>query len=139
MPGKEIKFVAIYARVSTGPSGGQSIQDQLEQIRAYAANNNYTVVGEFVDASSTQAELEEIREYAQLLGVVVLREYLDNQGSREQFQQMMNDATQESPGFEAIIVRNLSRLTRDQREFKNLLVALEANGVRIISVMESDE
>ena len=137
MQGKELMFVAIYARVSTGPSGGQSIQDQLEQIRKYAANNNYTVVMEFVDASSIKAELEEIRGYSQDLGAVVSREYLDNQGSRQQFQQMMNDATEKSPGFEAIIVRNLSRPTRDLREFKDSLCRLEANGVRIVSIMEA--
>ena len=99
--------MAIYARVSTGHDE-ISISDQLAATRDYAARN----------------------------GLEVVKEYTDAGGNRDQFEEMMADATQENPPVQQVLVYDLSRFSRSAEELQEQRARLEANGVTLISVME---
>ena len=49
------KRVGIYARVSTSEKG-QDPDNQLRQLRQYAENRGFSIVGEFVDQASGRSE-----------------------------------------------------------------------------------
>lgn len=49
------KRVALYARVSTLDKG-QNPETQLIQIREYAKNRNFVIIGEFIDCASGISE-----------------------------------------------------------------------------------
>ena len=98
---------AIYARVSTGHDE-ISISAQLAATRDYAAGN----------------------------GLEVVKEYTGAGGNRDQFEEMVADATQENPPFQHILVYDLSRFSRNLEEFQAHQERLEANGVTLTSVIE---
>jgi len=83
--------VAIYARYSTDKQDARSIDDQLRRCREYAKHHDQEVVAEFTDAATSGAHTERIN----------LRRMLD-----------VATATKRPP-FKAVIVDDLSRLSRD--------------------------
>ena len=85
---------------------------------------------------STEARLEATRDYAARNGLEVVKEYTDAGGNRDQFEEMMADATCENPPFQHILVYDLSRFSRSAQEFQEQRARLEANRVTLISVME---
>jgi DNA invertase Pin-like site-specific DNA recombinase len=79
--------VAIYARVSTKGAGRQDEENQLRQLRAFAATQHWTVVHEFVDRLSGKT------------------------ADREQFQFMFQSASKR--GFDVLLFWSLDRLSRE--------------------------
>lgn len=83
--------VAIYARYSTDKQDARSIDDQLRRCREFAAKHGYEVVAEFADAATSGAHTE-----------------------RANLRRMLDVATAtKRPPFKAVIVDDLSRLSRD--------------------------
>jgi len=79
--------VAIYARVSTKGAGRQDAENQLRQLRAFAATQHWTVVQEFVDRLSGKT------------------------ADRDQFQRMFQAAS--IRGFDVLLFWSLDRLSRE--------------------------
>src|SRR5579863_7941303 len=77
---------AIYARVST-KDGRQDTENQLRQLRAFAATQGWTVVHEYVDRASGR------------------------RGDREQFQKMFAAASRRE--FDVLLFWSLDRLSRE--------------------------
>ena len=77
---------AIYARVST-KDGKQDPENQLSQLRSFAASQNWTVVHEYVDKASGK------------------------RGDREQFQKMIGAASRRE--FDCLLFWSLDRLSRE--------------------------
>ena len=78
--------VAIYARVST-KDGRQDADNQLHQLRTFAATQEWTVVHEYVDHASGK------------------------RGDREQFQEMLSAASRRE--FDCVLFWSLDRLSRE--------------------------
>jgi DNA invertase Pin-like site-specific DNA recombinase len=77
---------AIYARVST-KDGRQDTENQLRQLRQFAATQNWTVIHEYVDRAS------------------------GNRSDREQFQKMFDAASRRE--FDNLLFWSLDRLSRE--------------------------
>src|ERR1035437_4854836 len=77
---------AIYARVSM-KDGRQDAENQLKQLRTFAATQNWTVVHEYVDKASGK------------------------RGDREQFQKMFDAASRRE--FDVLLFWSLDRLSRE--------------------------
>jgi DNA invertase Pin-like site-specific DNA recombinase len=102
--------VALYARVSTKDKR-QDTANQLDQLRQFAATQNWTVVQEYVDRATGK------------------------HSDREQFQQMFLDASQRK--FDAVLFWSLDRFSREGvRETLNHLERLSSYGVGYRSFTE---
>ena len=77
---------ALYARVSTRDRG-QDVANQLEQLRQFAASQNWTVVHEYIDRASGK------------------------RSDREQFQKLFVDASQRR--FDLVLFWSLDRFSRE--------------------------
>jgi DNA invertase Pin-like site-specific DNA recombinase len=77
---------AVYARVSTR-DGRQDTENQLRQLRSFAASQNWSVVHEYVDLASGK------------------------RGDREQFQEMFDAASRRE--FDLLLFWSLDRLSRE--------------------------
>src|SRR5215813_9849461 len=77
---------ALYARVSTKDKG-QDTENQLVQLRQFAASQNWTVVHEFVDRASGK------------------------RGDRAEFQKLFADASQRK--FDVVLFWSLDRFSRE--------------------------
>src|SRR5215831_11402651 len=77
---------ALYARVSTRDRG-QDVANQLEQLRQFAASQNWTIVHEYVDRASGK------------------------RSDREQFQKLFTDASQRK--FDVVLFWSLDRFSRE--------------------------
>ena len=86
--------------------------------------------------NSMEDQLQHIKTHAEKTGTEVVREYADTQGSREQFTQMMTDATSEHAPFQQILVYQFNRFSRSLTESFEWRSKLGANGVTIVSVTE---
>jgi DNA invertase Pin-like site-specific DNA recombinase len=103
-------MTAIYARVST-KDGRQDAENQLRQLRQFAATQNWTVVHEYVDKASGK------------------------RGDREQFQKMFDAASRRE--FDVLIFWSLDRLSREGTvETLNHLQRLTGYGVNYRSFTE---
>jgi DNA invertase Pin-like site-specific DNA recombinase len=102
--------IALYARISKKNST-QDTENQLQQLRAFASAQGWTVVGEYIDRAS------------------------GNRAEREQFQRMFADASQRR--FDAVVTWALDRLSREgvAQTFEHLKTLL-AYGVQFISYTE---
>src|SRR5579875_1503094 len=101
---------AIYARVST-KDGRQDTENQLRQLRAFAASQNWTVVHEYVDRASGR------------------------RGDREQFQKMFEAASRRE--FDILLFWSLDRLSREGTvETLNHLQRLTGYGIHYRSFTE---
>jgi DNA invertase Pin-like site-specific DNA recombinase len=102
--------VGIYARVST-KDGRQDVDNQLRQLRAFAATQGWTVVHEYVDRASGK------------------------RGDREQFQKMFAAASKRE--FDCLLFWSLDRLSREGTvETLNHLQRLTNYGVNYRSFTE---
>ena len=112
--------VAIYARYSTDKQDARSIDDQLRRCREYAERHDQEVVGEFTDAATSGAHTERVN----------LRRMLD-----------VATATKRPP-FKAVIVDDLSRLSRDLGDtWRIIFTDLATVDIRVIDAstgMSSD-
>lgn len=101
---------AIYARVST-KDGRQDTENQLRQLRAFAASQNWTIVHEYVDRASGK------------------------RGDREQFQKMFEAASRRE--FDILLFWSLDRLSREGTvETLNHLQRLTGYGIHYRSFTE---
>ncbi len=101
---------AIYARVST-KDGRQDTENQLRQLRDFAATQGWTVVHEYVDRASGK------------------------RGDREQFQRMFGAASRRE--FDVLLFWSLDRLSREGTvETLNHLQRLTGYGVNYRSFTE---
>jgi len=101
---------AIYARVST-KDGRQDTENQLRQLRDFAATQNWTIVHEYVDRASGK------------------------RSDREQFQSMFNAASRRE--FDVLLFWSLDRLSREGTvETLNHLQRLTSYGVHYRSFAE---
>jgi DNA invertase Pin-like site-specific DNA recombinase len=102
--------VALYARVSTRDKG-QDTENQLSQLRAFAATQGWTVVHEYVDRVTGK------------------------HSDREQFQRLFKDASQRK--FDLVLFWSLDRFSREGvLETLNHLQRLSAYGVGYRSFTE---
>jgi DNA invertase Pin-like site-specific DNA recombinase len=102
--------IALYARVSTKVKG-QDAQNQLAQLREFAASQNWTVVHEYVDRASGK------------------------HSDREQFKKLFRDASQRK--FDSVLFWSLDRFSReDVLETLNHLQRLSSYGVGYRSFTE---
>jgi len=101
---------AIYARVST-KDGRQDTENQLRQLRAFAATQSWTIGHEYIDRASGK------------------------RGDREQFQKMLSAASRRE--FDVLLFWSLDRLSREGTvETLNHLQRLTAYGVHYRSYTE---
>lgn len=101
---------SIYARVST-KDGRQDTENQLRQLRQFAATQNWTIVHEYVDRASGK------------------------RGDREQFQRMFGAASKRE--FDVLLFWSLDRLSREGTvETLNHLQRLTGYGVNYRSFTE---
>ncbi len=107
--------VALYARVSTTRQADNdlSIPDQLRQLNEWCKTNGHLVVHEYVEPGASATD-----------------------DKRPIFQQLINDAMQKPPAFEAIIIHSLSRFFRDAIQFGVYERKLNRNKVKIISITQ---
>ena len=103
--------VVIYARSSSQRQNETSIEAQLEECYRYCKQNNYNVVGEYIDrALSAKTD------------------------DRPDFQRMILDSNKKL--FNAIIVYQLDRFARNRYDSANYKAKLKKNDVKVFSVKE---
>ena len=110
-PPTSIKLGAAYARVSGRPQDKMSIGTQNDECRAYAARNGIQIVGLFHDVAS---------------GLSTMR--------RPQFLEMVDFVLDKSKGITEVILFDLDRFTRRNRDFYIYTENLEAAGINLHSV-----
>jgi len=103
---------AIYARYSSHNQREESIEIQLENDRAYAADNDLEVVAEYCDYAQTGRDT-----------------------NRAQFQRMMLDAR--SGLFDYVVIYKVTRIMRNRDEMALTRVMLRRSGVEILYAGES--
>src|SRR5215469_1834983 len=105
-----MKRIALYARVSKKHSK-QDSENQLAQLRTFAASQNWTIAHEYVDRATGK------------------------HSDREQFQKMFEDASQRK--FDLVLFWSLDRFSREGvLETLNYLQRLSAAGVGYKSLSE---
>ena len=106
-------IVALYARVSTARQAEKdlSIPDQLRQMREWCKAKNHQIALEYVEPGASATD-----------------------DKRPVFQQMMTEACQNPPAFDAIIIHSLSRFFRDAIEFGLYERRLKKAGVSVVSI-----
>ena len=104
--------VVIYARYSSYSQTEQSIEGQLQVCYEYAKNNNYTVIGEYIDRAQSGTT--------------------DN---RAEFQRMITDSSKHT--FEGVLVYQLDRFARNRYDSAVNKAILKKNGVRVLSAREN--
>lgn len=103
--------VVIYARYSSSNQKETSIEAQMKECYEYAKQNKYNVVGEYIDKAMSGTS--------------------DN---RVDFQRMINDSNKKQ--FEAILVYQLDRFSRNRYDSATYKSKLKKNGVKVLSVRE---
>ena len=101
----------IYARYSSDSQREESIDGQLRECKAFAAKNDFQIVGTYIDRA--------------------LSAKTDN---RPDFQKMINDSS--SGKFEVIIVWKLDRFARNRYDSAHYKSVLRKNGVKVVSATE---
>ena len=101
-----------YARFSTDMQRSESIDAQLRAIRKYALENNYAIVGEYIDIARS-----------------------GKNDDRPEFQRMIFDSKQNV--FDLIIVHKLDRFARNRYDSVRYRHELKKNEVQLLSVLEN--
>ncbi len=102
----------IYARFSSHSQREQSIEGQLKTCYKFAADNGYTVIGEYIDRAQSGTN--------------------DN---RAEFQRMIADSDKHI--FNAVLVYQLDRFAQNRYDSAINKAKLKKNGVRVISAREN--
>jgi len=95
--------IALYLRVSTDD---QTVEPQQQELRAYAAQRNWTIVTEFTDVVS------------------------GSKSSRVSLDQLMADVRQKK--FDGVMVVKLDRLARSLSHFAQLVAEFDKHGVALV-------
>lgn len=98
----------IYARYSSDRQREESIEGQIRECTDYAAKNNITLIGSYIDRALSARTSD-----------------------RPDFQRMIADSAKGL--FEAVLVWKLDRFSRDRYD----KYILKKNGVRLISIKEN--
>ena len=106
------KIAVIYARYSSTAQTEQSIEGQLHDAHAYAAQEGYTVLREYIDRATTGKNVH----------------------GRPEFLRMVHDSASHQFGY--LIVWKLDRFARNTYDAAVYKKKLRENGVKILSVME---
>ena len=104
------KRVALYARVSTLDKG-QDPETQLMQLREYAKNRNFEIIGEFIDYASGTS------------------------GDRKEYKRMLNLAKKRK--LEVVLVWRYDRFARSTQALVNALKEFKILGIDFISYQEN--
>lgn len=88
--------VVIYARFSSHSQTEQSIEGQLKVCYEFAAANDYTVVGEYIDRAQSGTSTD----------------------NRQHFLKMIADSDKHT--FEGVLVYQLDRLTRNRYDIQSI-------------------
>ena len=104
--------VVIYARYSSNNQSETSIEGQLKACYAYAKQNDYTVLDEYID-----------------------RAFSGTTDKRPEFQRMIKDSHKKS--FQGIIVYQFDRFTRSRYDSVIYKELLKKNEVRVFSAREN--
>jgi len=105
--------IVIYARYSSHSQTEQSIEGQLQTCYEYARSNGHVVVGEYIDRAQSGTSAD----------------------SRVEFQKMIADSDRHF--FEAVLVYQLDRFSRNRYDSAINKAKLKKNGVRVISAKEN--
>jgi DNA invertase Pin-like site-specific DNA recombinase len=105
-----MKRVALYARVSTLDKG-QDPETQLIQLRQYAQNRNFKVIGEFIDYASGTTQ------------------------DRIQYKLMMEAAKKRK--IDVVLVWRYDRFARSTQALVNALKEFQSSGIDFISFQEN--
>jgi DNA invertase Pin-like site-specific DNA recombinase len=108
-------IVALYARVSTVRQAEMdlSIPDQVRQVKEWCNRQGHSVAVEYIEPGASAT---------------------DNR--RPIFQQMVSEACQSPPPFDAVVVHSLSRFFRDSFEFALYERKLIKAGVKVVSITQ---
>ena len=106
------KRVVIYARFSSHSQTEQSIEGQLRVCYEFAKQNDYAVVGEYIDRALTGTT-----------------------DKRPQFLKMIDDSKRK--GFDFVLVYQLDRFARNRYDSATYKARLKKNGVRVLSAKEN--
>ncbi len=104
--------VVIYARYSCSNQREESIEGQLKVCYEFAKNNNYTVIGEYID-----------------------RAISGRTDKRPEFLRMIENSKKKL--FEKVLVYKLDRFSRDRYDNAIYKKNLQKNGVTVISACEN--
>lgn len=102
---------AIYSRKSKFTGKGESIENQIEMCKKYAADNNYTETFIYEDEG-----------------------FSGKNTNRPEFKQMMKDAKKHK--FDAIICYRLDRISRNVSDFSSLVDELKSLNIDFVSIRE---
>lgn len=102
----------IYARYSSDNQREASIEGQLRECMEYAAQNDITVIANYIDRALTATS--------------------DN---RPDFQRMIKDSYKRC--FDMVIVWKLDRFSRDRYDSAHYKHILKKNGVKVVSAKEN--
>lgn len=102
----------IYARYSSDNQREESIEGQLRDCLEYAARNNLTIVGNYIDRALSARTAD-----------------------RPDFQRMIHDS--EKRLFDVVLVWKLDRFSRDRYDSAHYKHILKKNGVRVVSAKEA--
>ena len=106
------KPAVIYARYSDDKQTEQSIEGQLKACYSFAAQQGYTVIGEYIDrAQSARTD------------------------ARPEFLRMVEDSARRQ--YEVIIVYQLDRFSRNRYDSATYKARLKKNGVKVLSAREN--
>lgn len=103
--------VVIYARYSCSNQREESIEGQLDVCYRFAKDNNYNVIGEYID-----------------------RAISGTTDRRPEFKRMIDDSKKRQ--FEGILVYQLDRFARNRYDSATNKTILKKNGVKVISACE---
>src|SRR5260370_22548889 len=109
-----MKRCAIYARSSRDRQSPTSIDEQVQLCRTSADRQGWVVAATHPDAALSGFGVEQ----------------------RPGYQQLVTAAGATSPGFDTILVEDLSRLTRDTGELLRLYHRLRLKGIDIVGVSD---
>ena len=102
----------IYARYSSDSQREESIEGQIRECTEYAARNNITLLGTYIDRALSARTAD-----------------------RPEFQRMITDSEKEL--FDVVLVWKLDRFSRDRYDSAHYKRILKKHGVKVISVKEN--
>lgn len=114
MKPRKQKSAALYARYSSDMQKDRSIDDQFALCATYAGREGFKVISQFADRAKSSATLFDRDNLLELMQAAKARK------------------------FEAIIVENLDRLSRDQEDLAGLFKKLKFYGVELRTVNEGE-
>ena len=93
--------------------------------------------GYLYEENSQELQTQGCNEFCAARGLEIVARYYDAPGTRDDFERMMEGATNEDPPFDTIIVWKLRNFSRSLDETVLCRDRLRANGVSLISTKES--